>query len=158
MMGAGKSTVGALLADRLGGTFVDLDGRVVDKVGLSIPDIFAQHGEAGFRDYEEECLRECLSHVSGGVLALGGGTLDRQANRALLRDRYIIWLDADPTLLFARADSVGRPLTRAGMSAFLERYRNREALFREVAALRIDVTGTTPEDVVNQIVARGSQS
>jgi shikimate kinase len=154
MMGAGKSTVGSLLAERLAWRFIDLDHRIADRLGLSIPEIFEQHGEAYFRTYEHQMLQECLAGTQESILSLGGGTLDRKANRELLRGYHVIWLDARPEFLYARADTAGRPLAQQGQNAFMERYRRREPLYRELAAYRIDVTGKTPDDVVDQIVAR----
>lgn len=154
MMGAGKSTVGSLLAERLAWRFIDLDQGIVDRLGLSIPEIFEQHGEEYFRTYEHHVLQECLSGVPESILSLGGGTLDRKDNRELLRKYPLIWLDAPPEFLYVRADAAGRPLAQQGISAFLERYRRREPLYRELARYRIDVTGKTPDDVVDQIMAR----
>ncbi len=152
MMGAGKSTVGSLLAARLGWVFVDLDAMIVERVGLSIAEIFARHGEERFRLYEETCLFESLTPSTPTVLALGGGTVERQANRDVLRGQHLIWIDADPEILYKRAKGPDRPLAHAGLANFLERYRRREPLFRELAAFRIDVTTRVPEDIVDQIV------
>lgn len=150
-MGVGKSTVGALLAAYLGWKFVDLDDQVVTLTGLSIPEIFSQQGETGFRSYEEACLRDVMGSLTGVVLSLGGGTVERQANRQLLQGHVVIWLDGDPEVLFGRADTIERPLTRLGLPEFLKRHRQREPLFREIATHRIDVTTKWPDDIVREI-------
>ncbi len=153
-MGAGKSTVGPLLAERLAWRFIDLDDRVAEHLGLSIPEIFERQGEEHFRVYEHQILQECLEGPRESILSLGGGALDREENRELLRGHHLIWLDAPPELLYARADAAGRPLAQQGKNAFLGRYLRRAPLYRELARYRIDVTGKTPDDVVDQIMAR----
>ncbi len=104
-MGAGKSSVGRVLAARHGVAFVDLDARLGD-----IPEIFAREGEAGFRARERSALAEAVR--GDGVLALGGGTVVDAANRALLKDWRVVVLMAPASTLRARigADASARPL------------------------------------------------
>src|SRR4051794_19873815 len=91
--GAGKTTIGRKLADRLWQTFVDTDEKIVQKAGKSIKDIFAEQGEPAFRDLEEQAIKE-VSLLKEHVIAVGGGSLMREANRNVLRggDHRIIYL------------------------------------------------------------------
>jgi len=109
-MGAGKSTVARVLAERLGTRSLDLDAVVEERAGRSIPEIFAERGESAFRDFEKQALRELPSEV--GVVSLGGGTVvDDETRQALLRDGILITLMADPSVLASRVGKgEGRPL------------------------------------------------
>ena len=100
-MGAGKTSVGHLLARALGWTFLDLDAHIEARSGSSVPDLFAQHGEAHFRLLESSALANALAR-SATVLALGGGTPEALTNRLLLEQTpgtLLIYLEASfPTL------------------------------------------------------------
>jgi len=111
-MGAGKSKVGVLVAERLGRPFVDTDDLIEAAAGRTIPGIFASDGEAAFRRMETEAIARALAGCPG-VLALGGGAPTREENWALLRraDAFVIYLRADPeTILERLADHDDRPL------------------------------------------------
>ncbi|NLN18696.1 MAG: 3-dehydroquinate synthase [Firmicutes bacterium] len=110
-MGAGKSTVGRLLSDALGMPFCDTDTLIVERVGMSIPQIFAEQGEPYFRRVEAEVVQE-VARESGRVIATGGGALaDPETLSVLLRDNLVVWLAAPLEVLLARARSEGnRPL------------------------------------------------
>jgi shikimate kinase len=114
LMGSGKSSIGRHLAKRFGITLIDLDNYIVEKAGRSIPEIFAEQGEEGFRDIESDALREVLSQRA--VIATGGGVILREENRALLkRHPPVIWLKASPEFLAKRIDGdSNRPLIAAG--------------------------------------------
>src|SRR4051812_15009949 len=104
-MGAGKTTVGQILARRLGGTFVDLDHVVGEQEGRSIPEIFRDSGETHFRQVETECLRVLLRNApSETVLALGGGAFVQGQNAEIIRQSKVptIFLDASPQVLYSR--------------------------------------------------------
>ncbi len=108
MAGCGKSTVGKLLAQRTGKTFVDADAEIVKKAGKSIPEIFAQDGEEVFRDLETQVLSE-LGKRSGLIIATGGGCVTKLRNYSLLhQNSRILWIQRDPALLPTK----GRPLSQ----------------------------------------------
>ncbi len=103
-MGAGKSTIGRLLANRVGWSFLDLDTHLEQRAGATIPEIFALHGEARFRRLESTALASALTHRST-VIALGGGTPESLTNRLLLEQTpatFTIFLDAPFPTLFDR--------------------------------------------------------
>lgn len=157
MMGSGKTTVGRILADRLGRPLVDTDAEVVEDTGRSIPEFFAEHGERAFRAAEAEVIRR-VSALRGQVVAVGGGAVTDPANTTSLRSTGdLVWLDADPTTL---ADRVGdaveeRPLVAnsddlAGRLADIR--RQREAAYARAASKTIDTTGKDPEDIAEAVL------
>ena len=159
--GAGKTTIGRKLADRLWMSFADSDERVIQQSGRkSIREIFDQHGEAAFRDLEAKIVRE-LSQLSDHVIALGGGALLRDENRELLmKDEHkIVYLRCDPEELHRRvaADpqtAANRPnLTPLGGS--VDEIKNllveRESLYRSCMTAELDVTNLTPEEAVTRL-------
>ena len=127
MPGCGKSTVGRLLAENMGKTFVDADEEVVKSCGMDIPAIFASEGEAGFRRRETAVL-EALGKGAGLVIATGGGCVTRPENYPLLHQNgTIFWLQRDPEKL----PSDGRPLSQATKPE--EMYRIRRPLYERFA-------------------------
>ncbi|MBU6250259.1 MAG: shikimate kinase [Cyanobacteria bacterium REEB417] len=111
MMGAGKSAVGRPLADALGYRFVDADTAIEAVAGRPIPQLFAEQGEAGFRDLETAVIGQIATWHSL-VVATGGGVVTRPENWGHMRQGVVIWLDAPAELLLARlgADPTPRPL------------------------------------------------
>jgi shikimate kinase len=100
--GSGKTTVGRLVADRLGLDFLDADSVLEDRYGRTIREIFAAEGEAGFRDKEAAVLAELCARTRT-VIATGGGIVLREENRQRLnRHGFVAWLTADPAMLLAR--------------------------------------------------------
>jgi shikimate kinase len=110
-MGAGKSVAGALLARRLGASFVDLDALVETEAGTRIADLFRDEGETAFRAREAALLARCLA-VDGQVVATGGGAVLAAGNRHRLRQRGLVaWLQADPDTQLSRLEGCrDRPL------------------------------------------------
>lgn len=103
MMGAGKSSVGPVLARRMGRDFVDLDQQLEAQAGLSIAEIFASHGEAAFRELEGKALLSALRRSPAGVLATGGGVILHPDNRAALEQLATsVYLRAPVEVLVAR--------------------------------------------------------
>lgn len=158
--GTGKSTVGRLVAGRLGRPFVDADAALEARFGRSVAAIFEQHGEPDFRDREERVLRD-LTAGPTAVIATGGGVVLREANRKLLRQfGFVVWLTADPDSLAARLRSnpaalAGRPaLTAAGtLGEIADLLRTREPLYRAVSDAEVSTVGRTPAEVAEVVLA-----
>jgi shikimate kinase len=156
MMGAGKTTVGGLLADRLGWRHFDSDAQVMARTGSSVPELFAEHGEAAFRAEESQVLAEALSSVDPVVVSAAGGVVLSPSNRDLLvHSGVVVWLRADPGLLARRVGAgAGRPLLEDDPASRLANlYEVRRPLYEEVAAGTIDVDGLTPDQVVERVLA-----
>ena len=155
MMGSGKSTTGQMLARRLGVQFCDTDERVQRNAGLTIARLFADRGEAAFREEESVALGQCLDE--GGVVATGGGIVLREANRVLLSEAGIrvAWLDAQPTGLAARLDGVvDRPLLGDNPQAALAALdHQRRPLYAQVASFCVDTTNKSPDAVCDELEA-----
>lgn len=141
MPGCGKSTVGALLAEKLGRRFVDLDAVISERVGCPIPEIFAREGEDGFRQREHEALCDTAKQ-SGLVIAGGGGLVTRRENLDPMRaNSRVIWLRRD----LDKLPTEGRPLSQANPLEAL--WRVREPLYRAAAEWEIDNNGSVDETV-----------
>jgi shikimate kinase len=161
-MGAGKSSVGRILARRLGRCFLETDDMIVAKEGTPIPEIFETKGEEYFRALEDETL-DLLVLKSGEVIATGGGMPCREGRPAALRALgTVVWLAGDFAALYERALRSGdRPMlagrTRADVEAL---YRSRERFYRE-ADLTIDTTELNPDQVAASVLralrSRGRQ-
>jgi shikimate kinase len=146
--GAGKSTVGPLVAQRRGVGFRDTDADVEAAAGESISDIFIGRGEAAFRELEREAVRQALSDHNG-VLALGGGAVVDVDMRAALAEHHVIFLDVGLADATARVGmNRDRPLLlgspRAQLRVMLEA---RRVLYDEVATVTISTDGLTPDEV-----------
>ena len=145
MPGSGKSTVGAALAESLGRKLVDVDERIVELAGCSIPEIFAKEGEEGFRQIEHQALCE-VSKESGLVIATGGGVVTRPENLDPMRQNsLIVWLLRDLSLL----PKDGRPLSQT--NSLTEMFKVREPLYRAAADCVADNNGSL-EDTLKQIM------
>jgi len=151
LMGAGKTTVGRLLAKHYGCTFHDSDHEIEARTGVKIPVIFEIEGESGFRKREETAIAE-LTALSGIVLATGGGAVLSSANREHLRKTgVVIYLRGTPEHLYERTrHDRNRPLlqTENPLAKLRELYAQRDPLYREVADIVVDtgrqsVTGMT---------------
>jgi shikimate kinase len=150
MMGAGKTTVGRALAERIGWDFVDLDAAVEALAGRSVAEIFAQDGEAAFRDLEHAAA-SLAARRTRVVIAAGGGAFVPPATRAVLREgATVVWLTCAPDTLDARIPRDGsRPLAgdRATIGALLN---EREPVYR-LADLAVDTTSGAPEDAARKV-------
>jgi shikimate kinase len=141
LMGAGKTSVGKLLARRLGKTFYDCDQEIERATGVRIPVIFEIEGEAGFRARERKMLAELVGR-SDAVLATGGGVVLAEQNRRLLKEHgVVVYLCASPQDLWRRTrHDRNRPLLQTSdpLAKLTELYKIRDPLYREVADLVVD--------------------
>ena len=143
MPACGKTTVGRLLAARLGRPFLDTDDLIVERAGKSIPDIFAREGEAVFRQMESDVIREAGAKT-GAVIATGGGAVLRPGNvTALQQNGRVVFLDRSPERL---SPGTGRPLFADPQQAF-QLYAQREPLYRAAADATVNANGSIAETV-----------
>ncbi|UNU72861.1 shikimate kinase [Moraxella nasovis] len=153
-MGAGKTTIGKLLARHLGREFVDCDWYISEQTGADIPWIFAKEGEAGFRDRETKALQE-LTERTDVVMATGGGAVGRAKNRDLLKKGLVIYLDAnvDTQLMRTKKDK-NRPLLQSeNPRAVLEElYQKRSPLYQEVADIIVPTGRAYPKQMINELL------
>jgi len=155
LMGAGKSSIGRRLAQRLKVPFVDADSEIELAAGATIEEIFDRHGEPAFRDGERRVIARLLEGPVS-VIATGGGAFMDAGTRALMRERAIsVWLKADLELLLQRVGRRNnRPLLKAGEPrAVLERLiAERYPIYAE-ADIIVDSLDGTPDATVERVVA-----
>lgn len=160
-MGAGKSTVGRMLAARLGWPFLDIDSVITAEQGRTVAQIFADHGESHFRRLEAETIARILDtnhEHPRAIVALGGGAIETEAVRRMLfgREAVIIFLSAPLTELLARCHSgIGeapvRPLLAAAGASPEDRLVRRLPYYQQ-AHLTVETAGITPAAVADRII------
>jgi shikimate kinase len=153
-MGAGKTTVGELVAGRLGVAFQDTDSIVEGWAGKPVQDIFVDDGEDRFRELERAAVAAALS-AHDGVLALGGGAILAPETRELLRGQTVVFLSVELADAAQRVGlGVGRPLLavnpRATMKYLLD---ERRPLYEEVATVTVKTDDVTPPEVADAVIA-----
>jgi shikimate kinase len=153
--GAGKSTVGGVVAQRLGAEFRDTDADVEKAAGMSVPDIFVERGEAAFRALERTAVANALADYDG-VLALGGGAVLDPATRRLLGEHPVVFLDVGLTEAVRRVGLArDRPLLIANPRAQLLRLlEERRPLYEEVADVTVSTDGRMPDDIADEVLTR----
>jgi len=161
-MGAGKTTIGKMLAKELGYEFYDSDKEIERRSGANIPWIFDVEGESGFREREQAVVQE-LSMLKGAVLATGGGAMMRKENRVnVSRNGYIVYLNTSVEQQYRRTQKDrNRPLLQQSNDALKtlrELFGKRDPIYREVADLVISTDRKSIKTVVKMIVSALVQS
>ena len=153
-MGAGKSTIGRMLASKLGFDFLDTDHVIEQRTGANIPWIFDVEGEVGFRDREQAVLAEVSLHRDT-VIATGGGIVERECNRILLQSLgNVVYLTASIEQLVARTSKdKKRPLLQVAdpKAKIVELLERRDPLYRSVASMILVSDGLSPKTVAQKI-------
>ncbi|WP_349407770.1 shikimate kinase [Pseudalkalibacillus sp. SCS-8] len=151
-MGAGKTTIGKALAERMKVEVIDLDDYIEEKHNMDIPSIFQQKGESYFRDEEQQALEEVPKHDV--IITTGGGAVLREANRAYMKEHgYIINLEADVETIYERiSERDNRPLakgkSKAEMAQLLEK---RQPFYRE-GHLTVKTDDKPIDEIVEEII------
>jgi shikimate kinase len=151
--GAGKSTVGPILAEMLAWSFLDLDRAIESEVGLTVAEIFAHHGESRFRQLEAD-LTKRLASQHQVVIAPGGGWITNPELRPVWRDALLIWLRVRPetALMRIRATGVTRPLLQVPDAlAHLQWLLEQRQAFYEQAHVAFDTDDLDPREIADMI-------
>jgi shikimate kinase len=154
--GTGKTTVGRLLAERIGWAFADADHEIEALAGRPVPEIFSDEGETAFRDYEERVIADLATRPET-VIATGGGAVLRESNRAALRSvGFVAWLTADPDTIARRISSrvATRPaLTPAGtLGEIADVLAARTPHYRAVSDLEVETAHRTCREVAEAVL------
>jgi len=146
-MGTGKSTVGRIIADRLGWRFVDADEEIVTRIGMSISEIFERQGEAAFRRYESMVCQSLVAR-SRQVIATGGGMLVDPANlRVMESTGFVVCLDAHPDVIRTRlGGGEGRPLA----GNWEELLHNRREAYGRIPR-HVDTSHKSPKEAAQEV-------
>jgi shikimate kinase len=152
-MGVGKSTVGALLAERLGTVYRDTDADIVAAQGREIAEIFVDDGEPRFRELERQAVRAAIAEHEG-VLALGGGSILDESTRALLAPHPVVYLSMDVEEAVKRTGlNAARPLLAVNpRKQWRELMEARRHLYAEVARAVVATDDRTPEEVAQAVL------
>ncbi len=151
-MGVGKTTIGRLIAESIGFLFIDMDAEIERAAGQTIPEIFAQRGEAGFRGLESATLRALVgTGQSGMVVSTGGGVITVDENRALLRELgFVVWLSADEETIFQRVrKSRDRPLMQTAnpRQTIADLLAARRSAYAETAHMKLDIASLSSGEI-----------
>jgi shikimate kinase len=156
-MGTGKTSTGKVLAQRLGKAFIDMDSRIEEEYGQTIPQMFATKGEAYFRQCEKEMVKKVAARANA-VISTGGGTIKDPENVALLKQRgLLVCLTAEPEVILERTERKGeRPVLDGAdkgdrLLAIEKLLAEREQLYRQ-ADFSIDTTELSPLQVTERII------
>lgn len=156
MMGAGKSTVGHVVARRLAWPYLDSDDEVARSTGLTVPEMWKARGEAAFRAEEARVLEAAVTSDGPVVISVAGGAVLDPANRERVSGGgLVVWLRAETATLAERVGAgTGRPLLEGDPAGNLERlYLERAPVYEELADMVVDVDALTPEQAADRVVA-----
>jgi shikimate kinase len=160
-MGSGKTSVGRLVAQRLGFQFVDTDAVVVERAGMQISEIFARHGEPWFRDHETSALGS-LGILNRTVISTGGGVVLRPENRKLLQELgFVVWLTASEDVIFDRVSrNKKRPLlqTTDPRRTVHELLEERHDLYHSAAQFTVDSTHLGHEAAADAVIVEARKA
>lgn len=154
LMGSGKSTVGAVLAERTGLPLVDVDRVIITRTGRTVRELWAEGGEAAYRALESEVSIEALSGSDDVILAVPGGAILDPAVRDALAVAAVVWLRTDPSVLGTRVRADDhRPLLGADPATDLaEMAKARNGIYAAVAGLVIDTDDLEPSSIADRIL------
>lgn len=156
-MGTGKSTIARTLQRELGFPLVEMDERIVQEQGMSINDIFAQYGEAHFREIESQLVVD-LGKQEPSIVSCGGGVVVRPENtQNMKKSGRIVLLKASPETIFERVkNSTDRPILNGHMNVeyIAELMEKRRALYEEAADITIQTDGKTREQICEEIIGK----
>jgi len=152
-MGVGKTTAGRIVAAKTGLDFVDLDKKIEESTGLSIPQIFTRLGEQGFRRIEKDTLKN-VAGKTDQVVSLGGGVVEDPENRRIIKNSgKIICLTASVSTIIKRTANSSRPLLNTkDPAAKIKQLLDKRKQFYEEADFFVNTDNKTPEEVANQII------
>ncbi|MFB9279916.1 shikimate kinase [Cohnella cellulosilytica] len=153
-MGTGKSTVSRLLAERLSWGSLDTDEEIVRMAGKTIPQIFSEDGEAAFRDWESEAVREALDGERK-IVATGGGAVLREINRKRMLERgWVVALTADKASLIRRVNAAAgsRPLLEGDAEARVTQLLATRRQAYDFAHAKVDTSAKSPEEVAEALL------
>lgn len=161
-MGAGKSSIGRVLAAQLQRALIDLDACIEAEAGTTIASIFTNEGEAGFRSRESRALTDALAKTEASIIATGGGAVVDDGNRRAMADAgTVVYLQVEPAMQMQRLQGDGiRPLLATADPAqrLADLQELREPLYREVADLVFDTTKYSAESAADALAALLAQA
>lgn len=153
-MGAGKTTVGGILAPLLKIPFIDLDDVIASRTGLAPQHYIRRFGEGAFRKIEKICLRRTLENAPSVLAAGGGVVLDAQNRQAMFQSGFVVWMNPPLAKMIQRLRAMkNRPLLPGRPEPIRSLYRQRLPFYRQ-CHWRVDPAGEDPKEVANAIAAK----
>jgi shikimate kinase len=154
LMGAGKSSVGSVVASRMGVTFVDVDAAILERTGKTVRELWEQAGESGYRYLESKVVLDTLAEERDVVLAAPGGVVLDPAVRTALADAFVVWLRTDPATLASRVrlDDHRPLLGEHPQDVLTDMEHERSGIYEDLADLVIDTDHEDVETIAGRIV------